>query len=56
MEFVIQTLRQKKVEVLNDLDVNNQSSVMATSVILDQIDKAIKVLEYEFYWKDLQTN
>jgi hypothetical protein len=52
MEFVIQLLKEKKKEIQKDYELETDFvKVHACKLMTDKIDKAIKTLEYEYYWK-----
>lgn len=57
MEFVIQLLKEKKIEIQKDYQgIEDNIDIVkchAAKLISDQIDNAIKTLEYEYYWKHL---
>lgn len=54
MEFVIQLLKLKKEEIIKDYELETEfAKTMACNLMTEQIDKAIKTLEYEYYWKGL---
>lgn len=54
MEFVIQLLKEKKKEIQKDYELEtNFIKINACKLMIDQIDDAIKTLEYEYYWKGL---
>jgi hypothetical protein len=54
MEFCIQVLKQKKEEVIEKYkDETDYVKIMACKMMCDDLDKAVKTLEYEHYWKDL---
>jgi hypothetical protein len=54
MEFVIQLLKQKKKEIIEDYELETDFvKTMACKLMTEQIDEAVKTLEYEYYWKGL---
>lgn len=54
MEFVIQLLKEKKKEIQKDYEGETGFvKINACKLMTDQIDKAIRILEYEYYWKHL---
>ncbi|MCY7679876.1 hypothetical protein MH122_13820 [Bacillus pumilus] len=54
MEFSIQVLKQKKGEIVKEY--KDETDVIKTAtckMLCDDLDKAIKELEYEYHWKHL---
>lgn len=54
MDFVIQLLKDKKKEIENEY--KNETDLVkryACIIMTEQLDKAIKTLDYEFYFKHL---
>lgn len=52
MEFVIQVLKQKKEDLIKEYE--GKTSLMETTALkymCDNLDKAVRTLEYEYYWK-----
>lgn len=54
MEFAIGMLKQKKEEVIKEYeDRTDFVGIMACKKMCDDLDKAVKTLEFEYYWKGL---
>jgi hypothetical protein len=54
MEFAIQVLKQKKEEIKKDYsNETDYVKIMACKMMCDDLDTAVKTLEYEYYWKHL---
>lgn len=52
MELVIQLLKEKKKEIQRDYEETTDFiKIHAGRLMTEQIDKAIRTLEYEYYWK-----
>lgn len=54
MEFAIQVLKQKKKEIQESYaNETDYVKVVACNMMCVDLDKAVKTLEYEYYWKHL---
>ncbi|MGK4040897.1 hypothetical protein AB0Y20_01250 [Heyndrickxia oleronia] len=54
MEFAIQVLKQKKEEIKNEYANETEFvKIIACKMMCEDLDKAVKTLEYEYYWKHL---